>query len=514
MRRIFMRKTALPKLALMLLSVCIAFSVTPSPAFAASNPRYAAIIVNATDGNVLFSRNADARRYPASLTKMMTLYMLFEELEAGRLTLNSNLPVSATAASRPPSKLGMRAGSTISVEIAIKALAVKSANDVAAVVAEKIGKTESGFATLMTAKAKSLGLTRTKFLNASGLPNSGQYTTARDMAMLGQRIFQDFPQYYHYFSIKSFTWSGRVYKTHNRILKSYTGADGIKTGYIRASGFNVVTSAKRGGFHLIGVVMGGRTSSSRDEHMKTILSRQFVRLQQNPSIAMRFAKVPTPIAKPLQQPSVLDESLVIARAPDNKTQENKNTTGTVNSIAGTLATSLNETPKQDQDKSHVKVASASLSAIDPIGQLIDRSQNTKAIQNFDQSAAKANTNGLTTVDPSDPLSPRIIAAATANDNTAHTEENAVGIQVGAFRYEEVAVQRLSAVMTKAPEVVGTQTAGIFPVSVGGRTLYRVRIGPYRRDEAQSACEALTARGVSCYPVFKEEWPKLAKLVTN
>src|SRR5208282_1168561 len=209
----------------------------------------------------------DGRTHPASLTKMMTLYLTFESLESGQLHKTQSLRVSAHAASQQPSKLELAAGETITVEQAILALTVKSANDAAVVLAEAIGGSESEFAQTMTQKARELGMTGTTFRNASGLPNPGQVTTARDMAKLARALIRDYPQYYGYFSAREFTFQGNEIPTHNHVLVEYEGADGLKTGYIHSSGFNLVTSAVRNGRRLIGVVMGGQTSSQRDHAM-------------------------------------------------------------------------------------------------------------------------------------------------------------------------------------------------------------------------------------------------------
>ncbi|MHA7873439.1 MAG: D-alanyl-D-alanine carboxypeptidase family protein, partial [Hyphococcus sp.] len=223
-----------------LMALALAFFAGFS-ASASANSKYAAYVMHADSGDVLFNRYSTSRRYPASLTKMMTLYLLFEELEAGNLSLDSKLTVSKRASGQPPSKLGLTTGSTIDVETAIQALVVKSANDVAVVVAEHIAGSEWRFAQKMTAKARALGMSRTTFRNASGLPNSKQVTTARDMAVLGRRVMQDFPQYFDYFATKKFTWNGKTYSTHNALVRNFEGADGIKTGYTRSSGFNLVT---------------------------------------------------------------------------------------------------------------------------------------------------------------------------------------------------------------------------------------------------------------------------------
>ncbi len=243
------------------------------PNHAEANSKYAGIVIDVKTGKTLYADNADSKRYPASLTKIMTLYLVFEELEAGRLSLNTKMKVSKRAAGQAPSKLGLKVGSRIRVKDAIRALVTKSANDVAVVIAEHIGGTEVKFAKRMTKKARKLGMKRTQFRNANGLPNKGQLTSARDMAKLGISIQRRFPSYYKYFSTRSFTYKGRKYRNHNRLLGKVQGVDGIKTGYTRASGFNLVTSVKHSNRHIVAVVMGGRTGKSRDAHMKDLIKR-------------------------------------------------------------------------------------------------------------------------------------------------------------------------------------------------------------------------------------------------
>ncbi len=237
--------------------------------------RYASIVVDAETGRVYHGVNADTRNYPASLAKIMTLYMVFEALKEGRLELDQQLVVSRRAAGQAPTRLGVRRGERITVEEAILALVTKSANDVATMAAEALGGTEAKFAAMMTERARDLGMVRTRFRNASGLPNRRQLTTARDMALLARALIRDFPGQYHYFSTKAFRFRDRTHKNHNTLLARYDGTDGIKTGYIRASGFNLVASVKRGDRRLIGVVMGGRTPKSRDRHMAKLLDRAF-----------------------------------------------------------------------------------------------------------------------------------------------------------------------------------------------------------------------------------------------
>jgi D-alanyl-D-alanine carboxypeptidase len=245
-----------------------------------ANPRYAAIVLDADSGEVLHASSADAVRYPASLTKMMTLYLLFEAMDKRLMTLDTAMPVSAHAASMPQTNISLKKGERLRVRDAIPALVVRSANDVAVVVAEALGGTESEFARMMTAKAKSMKMAATTFRNASGLPDNAQASTARDLAILSLRLMKDFPQHYHYFSTASFSFRGKTYYSHNRMVKNYAGVDGMKTGYIRASGFNVATSALRGERRLIGVVMGGNTAQSRDAQMAKLLDSGFERATQ------------------------------------------------------------------------------------------------------------------------------------------------------------------------------------------------------------------------------------------
>ena len=243
---------------------------TPPPPPTTSE-RYAAIVIDGGSGAVLYASNQNAPRYPASLTKMMTLYMLFEALDSGRVSKDTQIPVSSQAARQPPTKIGFRAGDTIDVDSAIHALTVKSANDVAYAVGEYLGGSEAGFAQQMTAKARQIGMSGTVFANASGLPNDAQHTTARDMAVLGLALRSRFPQYYSYFSATDFTYRGRLVRGHNDLLGRVQGVDGIKTGYIRASGFNIVTSVRTGGRSLVIVVMGADSARSRNDHVEQLI---------------------------------------------------------------------------------------------------------------------------------------------------------------------------------------------------------------------------------------------------
>src|SRR5262245_54467428 len=238
----------------------------------AYSPASASIVVDANSGTVLHASNPDAQRHPASLTKIMTLYLLFERLEAGKLKLDSPLKVSAHAEDQAPTKLGLEDGESIKVEDAIKGMVTCSANDAAVVVAEALAGSEDEFAKLMTRKAQALGMTKTVYKNASGLPNDAQVTTARDQAILGRAIQERFPTYYKYFKTQSFVFRGQSIGNHNRLLGKVEGVDGIKTGYTHASGFNLVTSMRREKRHVVAVVLGGSSASSRDARMRQLLS--------------------------------------------------------------------------------------------------------------------------------------------------------------------------------------------------------------------------------------------------
>ncbi len=270
--------------------------------------RYSSIIVEAGSGQVLESANPDAPRHPASLTKLMTLYMAFEALRDRRITLDQFVPISSNAASMAPTKLGLLPGTRITVDQAILGLVTKSANDAAAALGEMLGGSEDRFAQMMTLRARALGMTHTTFMNASGLPDPEQWTTARDMAVLARRLISGFPGYYKYFSTPSFVWQRRVIANHDHLLRSYPGADGMKTGYTQASGYNLVTSAVRGGVRLVGVVMGAAGAGERDAHMMTLLDQGYGQLDiGSERVAVRPANrgfIASAQAAPVERPAV------------------------------------------------------------------------------------------------------------------------------------------------------------------------------------------------------------------
>ncbi len=262
---------------------CVIGAAAPSTAAAAipylqlnaQEPKYAAIVIDANSGEVLYDKRADSPRYPASVTKVMTLYLTFEALSEGRLKLTDRVTMSPRAAAQAPTKIGIPAGDSLSVDEAIKAMTVKSANDVSVAMAERLAGSESRFAALMTLRGQELGMRNSRFVNASGLPDSRQISTARDLAILSRATMRDFPQYYSYFSTKGFYFRGNYIKGHNRLLDSMDGFDGLKTGYTNASGFNLAGSAVRDGRRLIAVVLGGPSTAWRDNNMEDLLLTGF-----------------------------------------------------------------------------------------------------------------------------------------------------------------------------------------------------------------------------------------------
>jgi D-alanyl-D-alanine carboxypeptidase (penicillin-binding protein 5/6) len=283
-------------------TLLIAASVGPAQAgipFFTSQPKYAAIVVDAQTGEVLYQHEADSPRYPASITKIMTLYLTFEALSTGRLSPNDMITVSPRAAAQAPSKLGLRPGQTISVSDAMRAVAVKSANDMAVALAEKVGGSENRFAAMMTLKAQELGMNNSHFVNASGLPDTRQLTSARDIAILSRAVMRDYPNYYSLFGTKAFVWRGQRITNHNGLLGKMPGVDGIKTGFTNASGFNLAASAVRDNRRLIAVVMGGNSTAARDSHVADLLETGFMVLRkraqgQNTTIAQNLSE-PAPI---------------------------------------------------------------------------------------------------------------------------------------------------------------------------------------------------------------------------
>lgn len=308
--------------------------MAPTLAQAASvTGRYATIVMEAGTGRVLYATNPDELRHPASLTKMMTLFMLFEALERGEVTPQTPMKVSKLAATRPPTKLHVKARSTVTVETAIDALITLSANDIATVVAEHLGGTETKFAQKMTERARALGMTNTVFRNASGLPDSKQVSTARDIAILSLALIQNFPQHYASFSKAEFAYRGATYRTHNRLLNAYEGADGLKTGFINASGFNLAASAMRDGHRVVAVTFGGPTAAARDRHVADLLDRGFALLTNQPETTVATARI-------YNYEENFNKPVMVARAKSRRPRAAETAIGDVNEPESTLASAV------------------------------------------------------------------------------------------------------------------------------------------------------------------------------
>ncbi|NWH08539.1 MAG: serine hydrolase [Alphaproteobacteria bacterium] len=482
--------------------------------------------MDAQTGRVIKAENADASRYPASLTKMMTLYILFERLQSGRLTLDQELKVTKNAASQAPSKLGLRAGDTITVEQAIKALVIRSANDVAVVIAEGIGGSESRFARIMTQKARALGMKNSHFFNASGLPHPYQRTTARDMATLGRALMRDFPQYYPYFKLTSFRHRGVTYETHNDLLVDFNGTNGIKTGYTRASGFNLVSSVERGGKRVIGVVMGGVTARERDWEMRMMLDDVFADIKASKIVVASYAApagrggapvavasaedvieaAPAPVAKPIRQGSVVTMAPIADEEPAAIEPERI--------VVASLPPEAMPEELPEPQMSPQRVA-ALRTRIDP-GQrpaLVASAENPKLIRVSDlqqrpvEAGIVPTLNGFEEGDSGEAAAtaaaPRIVPVAAPG-------QRQWGIQVGAYRDQLVATEQVKTIARNASTVLGDAEAVVTPYKSRDGTLYRARFGPFTPEAARKACEALESKGLACLAVADSDWAQNAE----
>jgi D-alanyl-D-alanine carboxypeptidase len=473
------------------------------PASLTDPAKDAALIVDGATGKVLYSRNAMAERHPASLTKMMTLYLLFESLKKGQVSFSTMLPVSAHAAAQKPTKLHLYAGDQIPVYVAINAIVVRSANDVAVTVAEALGGTESNFAAMMNAKARQLGMRDTFYHNASGLPDPLQISTASDLAILARHLAYDFPQYFHYFSAPGFTYRGVSYTTHDNLIGRYQGADGIKTGYTGASGFNLVSSVTRGRTHVIGVVMGGRTAHRRDHEMMNLLDNAFAQIQQNPTL-VASAKVPWQTLAQNTQPLTAGFDLTPPLSPQAATP------------AGAEDEDAAES-QSDEDLPDTNITAPPASTSAPVVAQAKPPAPKPVV------AAQANP-PAPTPNPAAPLNtptpkprPMVVASYQPPKPSAaarqETGEGDIGddaspsklkaqdwtIQIGAFADSTIARAQLASYAERSMDVLGQAARIIVPFkSVDGQTLFRARFGPFLEREAREVCARLTERGQTCF----------------
>lgn len=506
-----------------------------------ANPKYAALVMDAHTGRVLHSRNADLQRYPASLTKIMTLYMLFDALEHRKVTMSTRMRTSRRATHQAPSRLGLKRGETIRVDEAIKALVTKSANDVATVVAEHLAGTESAFARQMTRRARELGMTRTRFMNASGLPNRRQLTTARDMSKLGLAIRTDFPDLYHYFSTKSFRWKGRKYKNHNNLLGKYDGTIGIKTGYTRASGFNLVAAVERNNRYVVAVVLGGKKAKSRDRQMVSLLDQHLHRAIARAPGGTRLAKAPKPIKRPAGRMASPTVAMLAAAEMSKPTPSSAAVpTMTANNIpmASPTEKSNADAPLSAQAFYALAQARAATSkmgeliispaqAAVPLKEYIGSTLPSKS-KRLDTPTNQTSDDPLTTGSismasrqlpastsqpaqrrstPADAqLSNRTRPAPTKRKSGPLFSENSWIIQIGAYTDSSQAVESIRAAMTAAPAELRTAVPITVPVLTDELTLYRSRFGGFDTETtARNACGRLARANISCIAIPPSGW---------
>jgi D-alanyl-D-alanine carboxypeptidase len=455
-------------------------------------PSYSSIVVDANSGAVMQATNADSPRHPASLTKIMTLYLLFERLEAGKIKLTTEMPVSAHAAAQAPSKLGLKPGQSIAVGTAIRAIVTKSANDVAVIVAEALAGDEPEFARLMTAKAHALGMQQTTYRNASGLPDDQQITTAGDQAILGRAIQDRFPNYYHYFATRTFAYHGKMMRNHNHLLGRVDGVDGIKTGYIHDSGFNIVTSVRRNNRHIVVVVFGGRTAEARDVRVRSMIDN-------NINIAA-FKRTAPPVVEGWASAGT--------RAKDGR--EKVAAATPVPHHAAPVPGSTDPIKPNPVKTYAMRVGAMRTAALSPLppdsGKLKPApaasrpaSITTMAIVKRDAPPPPGAKPGVLGVLPAKLASAGdgVLVATGSAALAAKRHSGHWMIQVGAFDDENEAKQRLAAAQGKAIEQLGQADPFTERVAKGDKTLYRARFTGLDKDQAQIACKHLKRSEIPC-----------------
>jgi D-alanyl-D-alanine carboxypeptidase len=497
------------------------------------SPPSASIVVDGNTGQVLQASNQDAARHPASLTKIMTLYLLFERLDSGKVKLDTPLKVSQHAADQDPTKLDLKPGSTIQVEDAIKGVVTRSANDAAVVIAENLGGSEEDFAKLMTQKAHAIGMSRTTYVNASGLPDDDQITTARDQALLGRAIQDRFPRYYKYFSIPSFVYRGEAIRNHDHLLGSVDGVDGIKTGFTRASGFNLVTSVHRDGRYIVGVVLGGRSSFQRDAHMRELINDHIKEASLHrtaPVIAEQAVQPQPPAPTPAKAPMIARAEVTPAlpAAPATPARASASSNDPIQPVAVKTVTyriaaaqtaqlapmpalvplvapapqpvALPQPPRADRLAVLPQPAPALVASAEPAPDVASNgseaaetpSINTETIQTEPAQAE------LARVEPV-----KSVAAKSEIPGTEPARIRARGgwlIQIGAFDGEDEAKQHLSAAQIKARDALASADPFTERVQKGDKSLYRARFAGFDKATAEAVCKQLKRNDFECMTV--------------
>jgi D-alanyl-D-alanine carboxypeptidase len=464
-----------------------------------SSPAFSAIVVDANSGRTLYSADENGLRHPASITKVMTLYLLFEQLDSGAMTLRTQIPISQHAAGQEPSKLGLAPGDSISVDDAIKAVVTRSANDIAVAIAEAIGQSESNFADMMTRKAHALGMANTLYRNASGLPNDEQVTTARDLTILGRSLEERFPRYFRYFSTAQFDFDGEIIGNHNHLLGRIDGVDGIKTGYTRASGFNLLTSVHRDGRSLLAVVMGGRSAAGRDRIMANLIGDHIAEASTAHTATAVADASPVETAAPRDEqvvaPPARARQAVVAEAKFERVSaaaRAANAAGEGDDGAGDeeaanpqpMLTSLESAPRAAQP-----------TAAD-LGMLKNPAKPSKKIQ---ARLAAASTLVMPPDRSQKPADDRRPGRASAkDDDVADAAAGGVMIQIGAPDN----LAKANALLSRARERNRSTLAAAKPVTEkvrkGDATLYRARFAGLDSASAEAACRSLKRTGFSCF----------------
>jgi len=465
-------------------------------------PPFASIVVDGNTGDVLTASNADAPRHPASLTKIMTLYLLFERLDAGKIKLDSQLRVSEHAAEQAPTKLGLKPGQTIGVEDAIKGVVTESANDAAVTIAENLSGDEAQFAELMTQKARALGMSRTTYVNASGLPNDDQVTTARDQALLGRAIQERFPHYYRYFSTEQFVYHGRAMRNHNHLLGAVGGVDGIKTGYTRASGFNLVTSVHRDGRYIVAVVLGGRSAGERDAHMRELIGAHI-----KEASLQRRAPVP---GDKLASHSDIELSAVAKNIP--RSRSDVTTSAAATQVRASLGSSEPIHPVLVRTITY-RTAPPQTASLAPLPVLVPvasaSSQGAVSAATRKPAAAESPQDTIVVASTEPPVVATTSKTEPPKADFAKEESMAAPpstsaharggwlIQVGAFEEESQAKEHLNAAQLKIPGMLAAADPFTERVQKGAKTYYRARFVGLDKPTAEAACKLLKRSDMEC-----------------
>jgi D-alanyl-D-alanine carboxypeptidase len=486
----------------------------------------AALVVDGATGKVLYARNETAERHPASLTKMMTLYLLFDALKAGKVTMQTQMPVSWHASVQHPTKLNLRPGQTIDVDTAIRAIVIRSANDVAVVIAEALGGTESHFAEMMTERARQLSMKETNFHNASGLPDPLQITTASDLAVLARHLAYDYPQYFSYFGLPGFSYKGTWVPTHDNLIGRYEGADGIKTGYTGASGFNLVSSVTRGTTHIIGVVMGGRTAMRRDLEMVRLLDQTFTQISANPTlVASRTVPwqqvaqgAPPPASAGFSLPQVGPSQFsALSPVPQNVQAEDEDAAenarapdenfSLIHAEGNPAAPPVRPAPAQPAvpplvAKAGTPTVVAKAASTAPAVHPANRPDSKLASEQAQLVRTAVNTTNA----PHPQVRPALGSDAGESDAEAPpaaTPGHNWIIQIGAYDDKSMADAELKTYYGKAQDVLASASKIIAPItSPQGHVLYRARFGLFAEQQARDVCNRLTQRGQTCFAAIQ------------